>query len=380
MLPAYGLYGHIRNNNIKSAALLASFALYIALLWLVCCFVWVGLSTRFEPIIMRLANRKPTLAGLWELTLTRTVDLALGYWVVPLIIVLVWFGVAYVFHKRMIRAGTGARPIVRHLEYDLYNTVENLAIAAGLPMPSVEIIETDALNAYASGLGTADATVAVTRGLIDTLSKDELEAVLAHELTHIKNRDVRLMMVAIIFVGILAYGAQLLGRTVWGRSPNGKRGHPLALSDIAVFAIAGALASVGYVFGLLAKFALSRTREFLADAGAVTLTKNPEALISALRRISVNDALPGVPAALQAMMISSRIEGLFATHPPVEARIAALELYAGARRPAAVGKTACRPASNNTRPLAVPVSQRCVEFGRRTARPSRTGAKAHDYQ
>ena len=101
----------------------------------------------------------------------------------------------------MIRAGTGARPAVRRLEWELYNTVENLAIAAGMPMPAVEIIETDALNAYASGLGTIDASIAVTRGLLDTLTKDELEAVLAHELTHIRNRDVRLMMVAIIFVG-----------------------------------------------------------------------------------------------------------------------------------------------------------------------------------
>src|SRR5690242_395476 len=173
MLPAHGLYGHIRNNNVKSAALLATFGLYIALLWLVCCFVWIGLSTRFEPIIMRLTNRKPTLSGLWELTLARTVDLALGYAFLPLGAVIVWFAVAYALNKRMIRAGTGARPAVRRLEWDLYNAVENLAIAAGLPMPTVEIVETDALNAYASGLGTADANIAVTRGLLDTLSKDE---------------------------------------------------------------------------------------------------------------------------------------------------------------------------------------------------------------
>jgi heat shock protein HtpX len=379
MLPVHGLYGHIRNNNIKSAALLATFGLYITLLWFVCCFVWIGLSTRFEPIIMRLANRKPTLAGLWELTLTRTVDLALSYAFLPLGVVIVWFAVAYAFNKRMIRAGTGARPIVRRLEWELYNTVENLAIAAGLPMPTVEIIETDALNTYASGLGTTDASIAVTRGLLDALTKDELEAVLAHELTHIRNRDVRLMMVAIIFVGILAYGAQILGRTVWGRSSTGGRGQPLALNDIALFAVAGALAGIGYLFGLAAKFALSRTREFLADAGAVTLTKKPEALISALRKIAARDAIPNLPASLRAMMISSRIQGLFATHPPVEARIAALETYAGARGVAVADRqprNAVGIAGDATPRPAMATPQRQATFGRRTSIPSSRHAEA----
>ena len=384
MLPARGLYGHIRNNNLKSAALLATFGLYVSLLWFACCFVWIGLTMRFEPIIMRLANRKPTLVGLWELTLIRTVDLALGYAVLPVGVVMIWFAVAYAFHKRMIRAGTGAQPIVRRLDWDLYNAVENLAITAGLPMPSVEIIETDALNAYASGLGTDDATIAVTRGLLDTLSKDELEAVLAHELTHIRNRDMRLMTVAIIFTGVLAFGAQVLGRAVWGRSPSGGRGQPLALNDILVFAVAGFLASIGYLFGLLTKFALSRTREFLADAGAATLTKKPEALVSALRAISAQDAIPGVPASLQAMMISSRIEGLFATHPPVEARIAALEAYAGARGAAvtgnpvrsSVGRTHGRTPVAGMGPAFVAAPQRQVSFGRRTSQPGRRHAEA----
>jgi heat shock protein HtpX len=378
MLPAHGLYGHIRNNNIKSAALLATFGLYVTLLWFVCCFVWIGLSTKFEPIIMRLANRKPTFAGLWELTLTRTLDVALGYAFLPVGMVIIWFAIAYAFHKSMIRAGTGARPVSRSLDWDLYNMVENQAIAAGLPTPSIEIIETDALNAYASGLGATDATIAVTRGLLETLGKDELEAVLAHELTHIRNRDVRLMTVAIIFVGILAFGAQVLGRTVWGRPSAGGRGQPLALNDIVVFAVAGALAGIGYLFGLLTRFALSRTREFLADAGAVTLTKKPEALISALRTISAHDAVPGVPASLQAMMISSRIEGLFATHPPVEARIAALERYAGARGPAgpakalnhAFGARVDQTRPSHGRPMAMPISQPQVSFGRRASRPS----------
>jgi heat shock protein HtpX len=331
MLPAYGLYGHIRNNNLKSAALLGAFALYVALLWFVLCLVWVGLSTKFEPIILRLGNHQPTLAQLWHPTLVRGVDCALRYAFIPFVAVVTWFATAFVTHKAMIRAGTGAKPIVRSLEFDLYNMVENLAIAAGLPMPTVEIIETDALNAYASGLGTTDATVAVTRGLLETLSKDELEAVLAHEITHIKNRDVRLMVVAIIFVGILSYCAQVLWRTVWDRRPGQSLGPP----EFVLFAVASVLACVAHLFAVLTQFALSRTREFLADAGAAQLTKKPEALVSALRAISGRDDIPGVPASLRAMMISSRLEGLFATHPPLEERIAALERYAGAAATAA---------------------------------------------
>ncbi len=374
MLPAYGLYGHIRNNNAKSAMLLATFAFYIALLWFVCCLLWIGISTKFQPIIMKLANQKPTFTGLLELTLTRTVDCALHYAAIPIAVVLVWFAIAFVYHKTLIRAGTGARPIVRSMEFDLYNTVENLAVAAGLPMPAVEIIETDALNAYASGLGTTDASIAVTRGLLQTLNKDELEAVLAHEMTHIRNRDVRLMVVAIVFVGILAYGAQMLWQAMWNR----RSAQSLGIAELALFAVASALAFVAQLFGMLTQFALSRTREFLADAGAVHLTKKPEALVSALRAISGRDEIEGLPESLRAMMISSRLEGLLATHPPIEDRIEALRKYAGARvaptataspRPRSIGRPAVDAGERGPR-LDAAALQPQAAFGRRKARPA----------
>jgi heat shock protein HtpX len=308
MLPAYGLYGHIRNNNIKSTVLMASFALYVAILWFVCCLLWIGLSTKFDPIIMRLANQHlPTFAESLQLMLTRAVDLTLAYAFIPASVVLIWFVAAFLSHQAMIRAGTGAQPIIRSLEWDLYNMVENLSITAGLPMPKVEIIETEALNAYASGLGSVGATIAVTRGLLETLTKDELETVLAHELTHIRNKDTRLMVVAIIFVGILAFGAHALGRTVWGR----KHGQPLGGTDIPLFAVAAALAGLAYLFGMLAQFALSRTREYLADAGAVELTKRPECLVSALRKISGREEIPGLPASFHAMNLFAYQEPVF---------------------------------------------------------------------
>jgi heat shock protein HtpX len=380
MLPAYGLYGHIRNNNLKSVVLLATFAVYIALLWFVLCLIWTGLGAKFEPIIFRLAHHhQPTFAHLVSLVLSRTVDCALRYAFVPVVVVVTWFAIAFASHKAMIRAGTGARPIVRSLEFDLYNTVENLAITAGLPMPTVEIIETDALNAYASGLGTTGATIAVTRGLLETLNKDELEAVLAHEITHIKNRDVRLMVVAIIFVGILSYCSQILWRAVWDRP----RGQSLGLPELVMFAVASTVAGLAYLFAVLSQLALSRTREFLADAGAAQLTKKPEALISALRAISGHDEIPGVPTSLRAMMISSRLEGLLATHPPVEDRIAALEKYAGAavstgpqprhRGVVGTGRSALAAGRAGEAAHALGVTsalQPQVTFGRRKTRPA----------
>src|SRR5262245_47892271 len=142
MSRAFGLYGHIRNNNIKSVVLLATFGLYVALLWFACCLIWAGFSTKFQPIVMRLGNHQPTYAELWQFTLSRTVDCALLYAAIPIAAVFAWFAIAFVYHKAMIRAGTGSRPIVRSLEFDLYNLVENLSITAGLPMPAVEIIET----------------------------------------------------------------------------------------------------------------------------------------------------------------------------------------------------------------------------------------------
>jgi heat shock protein HtpX len=329
MFPANGLYGHIRKNNVKSALLLFSFLVLVGMLWFTCCLVWSGLTTKFEGIIVRLDGHRPTYSELLGFALDRAVVTALNYGVVPLLLVLGWFGVAFLCHRNLIRSGTGAQPIVRQLDPHLYNAVENLSISAGLPMPKVEIMETDALNAYASGLGPGDASVAVTRGLMEALTRDELAAVLAHEITHIKNRDVRLMVVATIFTGILAIGGQILARMAW---PGNRTARAIAGTEVVLIVSATAVAAIASFFGLLTHFAISRTREFLADAGAVELTKNPDALISALQKISGHEEIPSLPSALQAMMISSRIGGLLSTHPAVEDRIAALEKFAGGLR------------------------------------------------
>jgi len=330
MLPATGLYGHIRNNNIKSALLLFGFVVLVGVLWMAGTLVWAVLADKFQGIIIRLETfRDPSEAELVALTLDHWLERAAKYAFVPVIAVAGWFGFAFVAHRNLIRNATGAHGVSRMLEPKLYNLIENLTIQVGLPMPKVEIIESPAFNAYATGLAPGDSTVAVTRGLLETLNDDELEAVLAHEITHIRNRDVRLMVIARIFVGILSYASQMMRRQT---SANGAIGRSVAGAEVTIVIVAAVLTAIAGLFGLLTHFALSRSRELLADAGAVELTKNPDALIAALRRIQENDKIEGLPPLMQAMMISSRLEGLFATHPSVEDRVAALQRYAGGRR------------------------------------------------
>src|SRR5262249_28898639 len=147
--------------------------------------------------------------------------------------------------------------------------------------------------------------------------------------THIRNRDVRLMLVATIFAGALSYGGEMMRRQVSYDSPLARTA---MIGDVMFFIAAVIMASAAGFFGVISRFALSRSREYLADAGSVELTKDPDALISALRRIESHDEIPGLPTSMQAMMISSHLEGLYATHPSTESRVAALEAYAGGRR------------------------------------------------
>lgn len=349
MLPAHGLYGHIRNNNLKSAALLAGFLLLTAVFWYALTFLWTAIvwsppkSVRVESIDHYVL-----------LVATHAVGEALQRWYIPILAGFAWLMIAYTFHAQMIHWATGTKEVTRRDHPKLYNMVERLAIEAGLPMPRIEVMNTGALNAYAAGLSPETATIAVTRGLITSLTPAELEAVLAHEMTHIQNRDVRLMVVAIVMAGGLTFVGEMarLAFSTGGRSNSGWTVGDIAdvgvglpdLSDtegdgrVAAGALIATLVSIGvailllatvHLFALLTKFAISRSREYLADAGAVELTRNPDALISALTKISGHDAVPGVPASLCAMMISNPFEGLLSTHPSIADRIAKLRAFAG---------------------------------------------------
>ena len=169
----------------------------------------------------------------------------------------------------MINKATGSRPLERKENKRVYNLVENLCMSVGQPMPKVNIIEDDSLNAFASGINNKTYTISLSRGIIDKLNDDELEGVIAHELTHIRNRDVRLLIVSIVFVGIFAFVTQALLRTFMygGGRRNNKNG--------AAIVIIMLLAAVGWLLSSLFRFALSRKREYMADAGAAELTINP---------------------------------------------------------------------------------------------------------
>lgn len=253
---------------------------------------------------------------------------------VPFILigVTIWFVIAWTFHSSMINSATDSKPLARKENMRVYNLVENLCIAAGITMPKINVIEDDSLNAFASGLSSKSFTVSLSRGIIDKLNDEELEAVIAHELTHIRNRDVRLLIISIIFVGIFAFISETLLRSMrFGRIGKGKK-------EGAGIVIVLLLALVGYLIATLFRFALSRKREYLADAGSAELTRRPLALASALRKVAENPAIEAVKRKDVAQMFienpqvkeansSFSFSSLFATHPPISKRIELLEQY-----------------------------------------------------
>ncbi len=247
---------------------------------------------------------------------------------------LIWFAIAYVFYQAMIDAATGAHPVERRDEPRLYNLLENLTISRGMKMPALRIMETDAMNAFATGLHEGQYSITVTRGIIQALNDDELEAVLGHELTHIRNRDVRLMVIAVVFVGIFSFVGQMVFRGLWytgGRVGGGRSSSRRDSGGGIAIIVALLLIAIAYGLAIVIRFALSRNREYLADAGSVELTKNPDAMISALQKISGHSNI-NAPSEVREMFIendSSDFDSLFATHPPIQKRIEALVKYAG---------------------------------------------------
>jgi heat shock protein HtpX len=250
--------------------------------------------------------------------------------------VAIWFVIAWFANTAIIRSATGARSLERKENKRVYNLVENLCMTKGMSMPKINLIEDDSLNAFASGVNNRTYTVSLSRGIIDRLDDEELEAVIAHELTHIRNRDVRLLIVSIVFVGIFAMLTQIALRTLRYapvRSNNNKKGN----GTIVIILIALLVAAIGYFFASLMRFAISRNREYMADAGSAEMTRRPYALASALRKISGDPAIEAVTRDDVAQLfiehprkknqLFSGISGLFATHPPIEKRIAILEQF-----------------------------------------------------
>jgi heat shock protein HtpX len=243
-----------------------------------------------------------------------------------------WFLIAWIFNTSMIRLATGSRPLERKDNKRVYNILENLSIANGLSMPRVFIIDDTSLNAFASGLNKNNYSITLSSGIIEKLDDAELEAVMAHELSHIRNRDVRLLIISIIFVGIFAFIAEIAfrGLRFAGSGRKGGKGSGL------IILVAIVVSAVCYLISMLLRFGVSRSREYLADAGSAEMTKNPQALASALRKISADPAIEAVESRDVAQLFIENPkpsahgfswDNLFATHPPIQKRIELLEQF-----------------------------------------------------
>src|SRR5499433_658412 len=324
-MAAYGLYTHIQSNKRRSVALL------IGLFLLVYILVYAG-ALAAEALSYE-ASLQYLLRKAWSDFLAAAPWATVG--------TVLWIVIAYYFHQSMIDAITGGREVTRQEEPRLYNLLENLSISRGITMPKLKVMESDALNAFASGMNEKQYAVTVTTGLLNALDDKEIEAVLGHELTHIRNGDVRMMVIAVIIAGVVGFFAELMFR-LWFNTGFGMRRSRSSDEDrgkggnMIAIVIAVALIAVAWLLSVMIRFALSRSREFLADAGSVELTKNPDAMISALRKIEGRGELAGATSAVMEMCVDNPREGfadLFATHPSIEGRIKAIVKFAGGHDP-----------------------------------------------
>lgn len=244
----------------------------------------------------------------------------------------------YYFSDKIVLAISSAKPADRKKDFTFYTVVENLSIASGLPKPRAYVINDTAPNAFATGRDPEHAVVCVTRGLLDKLTRTELEGVIAHELSHIRHYDIRLAGVVAVLVGLIALLGDMFLRASWmGRRSSNRKGNQL---DV-LFIILGLLfAILAPIIAKLIQLAISRRREFMADAGAIALTRQPQGLISALEKISADKEPLEVankatahfyivnPFKNKAHGALNRFSGLFNTHPPVAERIKILSKMA----------------------------------------------------
>ncbi|WP_407176458.1 M48 family metallopeptidase [Bradyrhizobium sp. STM 3562] len=336
-MAAYGLYTHIAANKTRSVLLLAGLFLLVYVI------VYAG------ALIIEVLDYAGAPADYYLRAALRDLIWSLPYATGAAAL---WIVIAYFFHQSIIDAVTGGTDVTRKQQPRLYNLLENLCISRGIPMPKLKIIDSEVLNAYATGLNQRQYAVTVTTGLLNALSNDEIEAVLGHELTHIRNGDVQMMVVAVIIAGVVGFFAELFfrlffnfGNYGWGwsyrrgsssdsssDSGSGSERRSSGGAAILIIILAVVLIVLAWALSQLVRLALSRSREYLADAGSVELTKNPDAMISALRKIEGRGELPGATSAVMELCVDNPREGfadLFATHPSVEARVKALVRYAG---------------------------------------------------
>ena len=321
-MPAYGLYSHIRANRVRSVFLIAGLFFLVLLL-------------AFAGSLLAAALM------LGDLPLDDLVRAARQYFfgALPFVVIgtAIWLFVAWQFHQRMIDSLVDGHDVTREDEPRFYNLLENLCISRGIPMPKLKIAEDPALNAFATGLNEKQYAISVTRGLMQRLDDAELEAVLAHELTHIRNGDVRMLVIAVVIAGVISFVGELVFRGVFRSGARVSSGSSDRKGGAAVaILIAVAIVAVAWVLSIVIRFSLSRSREYLADAGAVELTKNPDGMILALRKIEGRGELKNSVASIMEMCVDNPHSGfvdIFSTHPSIEKRVTALVRAAGGRDP-----------------------------------------------
>lgn len=317
-----GIQAQRSKNNFYSMLLLFMFPLLVLGLTYLTCLIISFLDSEVE------------VSDLWSATNYNYRQLT------PFVLfgTFVWFIIAYFFNAYIIKVSTGAKTLERKSNKRVYNLVENLCMSQGMRMPKIDIIDDESLNAFASGINQQTYTVTLSKGIIEKLNDEELQAVIAHELAHIRNHDVRLLIISIVFVGIFSMLAQAMFSAALDRSGSdkGSRGAvALALIMIAI------IAWIGSIFAMMMRFTISRKREYLADACSAEMTKNPLALASALRKISKDPNIEAVTREDVAQLFIQHpgdqaqgcisgllgMSGLFQTHPPIEERIRILEQF-----------------------------------------------------
>ena len=302
------VYDHIRANNIKTALLVAMFPV-----------IFIGLVFLFTWIVVP-ANQ--------------ALQTAIGVAVPTFIACMVWMAISWMFGDSMMLNVAGAHEIKDDdpKNREIFRAVENVALAAGLPTPRVYIIDDDSMNAFATGRGPRDASVALTRGIIKKLDRLELEGVIAHEMAHIGNRDIRLDMLLITGVGVTVFAAEVIWRVILSsnhsRNENDKNNAAAVLMMVWL-----AFMVFNLIITPLLRMAVSRRREFAADATGAQITRNPKALASALRKISGDarveclDKVKAMSAACIENPTAPRefFSTLLSTHPKTAERIQRLE-------------------------------------------------------
>lgn len=323
MTGSFGLYRHIRFNEARSLLLLGS--LFLLILAIVYAGILVGVG-----YVMQDAPTSQIMWQAWRLTMRSAPAALIGMGL--------WLWIAYFLHQSMIDMMMQARPLDRRLVPAIHRRLETLCLSRGMKTPRLNVIETPALNAFATGLTEDQYAITLTRGLIDNLTIDEIEAVLAHELTHIRNEDVKTLVVTLVMAGVITFTTDFVWRlaVVAGNAQTDRKREagPVGGGFGQALVIAVAIVTAAWILSVLIRLTLSRTREYLADAGAVELTKNPEALISALRKIEGRSTIPDTPSSVAEMCLDNQARGfgwLLSTHPTIEQRIDALVRHAGAR-------------------------------------------------